>query len=66
MPYMGIYSMEYYTLQFLFLDLGYRISNVYLRWGINFIFCMTICTLLIVVIKKYMPILNKIFLGFVK
>lgn len=61
--YLGKYSLEFYTLQFLVLDVGYQIPNVQLRWAVNFFACMAICTGLILAIKKHVPLLDAVLWG---
>lgn len=63
LSYMGRYSMEYYTLQFLCMDCGWFLADSNQRWWFNFFACMVICTAVIVVTKKYMPWLHKLLWG---
>lgn len=63
--FVGKKSMEYYTLQFLFLNCGLRLQNYFARWTMNFVLCMLICTSIIILIDRFIVLkpLKKILWG---
>lgn len=61
--FMGVHSLEFYTLQFLCLDCGWFIENRIIRWGFNFVSCMAICWLIIFVVDRYLPFVHKLLWG---
>lgn len=63
LAYMGRHSLEYYTLQFLCMDCGWLLKDTNLRWAVNFVACMGICTAVIVVTDRYLPGLHKLLWG---
>lgn len=60
--FMGRNSLEYYTLQFLFLNIGYTIRDVNKKWTVNFIGCIFVCTMLIILFKK-VPVIDSLLWG---
>ena len=64
--FVGLNSMEFYTMQFISLNCGWFIPNVTLRYWANFVFCMAICTFFTILIKRKIPVLDKILWGNIK
>lgn len=50
--FMGKYSLEFYTLQFLVLNLGWFIENWKCRFVFNTLACLLVCSVFIYLIKK--------------